>query len=620
MKKSTVLLVLLFAFLPMITFAQKDLSEKRSEVIYGTSSSVTNNDVVQRPYVNQEKENLILQEINTAKLNGNIARLRQLEQDLENLTGNKSVNVTEPNLNGPHPTSEVVNMPVPSPKYNYTAINTDANWANANSTDRISGRIWVASTAYNAAGSDTLKLYSSTTGGATWTLFTKLSFGATGIHYRNDELDIEAMNDSTAGGSYLYVTAGFGYTTSNYSFIMRMKADGTGFFFSYLYSSTATAKYIYPRITSDNAKYTLGAYVYNVLTKDSNVATIPATHNLMLMYMLITNPFAATPTITYRNNNTGIGNYYWYASGMGDTSVMSNDIGYCDSAGFSRIITATTIYKTGGAVSNNIFMTRSVDYGVTLPTGFQITEANVNYVPRLAFQGRGAPNGMLTYTRRFAGTDWDPYYQRTSDGGYTWTTGYVDGTSDICVYSDVISVTGAINTFRFAYAHQIGVTGNSNVFVRPYNNGTFLATNQVNPIAASINYSPVRAGYRYAADSCFASWSVGGTNSLNVTAGCGGTVTGVGNNGIPVSYSLSQNYPNPFNPSTRISYSLPKDGLVKITVFDVLGKEVTTLVNNVQTAGAYVFEFNASSLTSGIYFYKLEAGNFVDTKKMVLIK
>jgi hypothetical protein len=336
--------------------------------------------------------------------------------------------------------------------------------------------------------------------------------------------------------------------------------------------------------------------------------------------MLITNPFAATPTITYRNNNTGIGNYYWYASGMGDTSVMSNDIGYCDSAGFSRIITATSIYKTGGAVSNNIFMTRSVDYGATLPTGFQITEANVNYIPRLAFQGRGAPNGMLTYTRRFAGTDWDPYYQRTSDGGYTWTTGYVDGTSDICVYSDVISVTGAINTFRFAYAHQIGVTGNSNVFVRPYNNGTFLATNQVNPIAASINYSPVRAGYRYAADSCFASWSVGGTNSLNVTAGCGGTVTGVGNNGIPVSYSLSQNFPNPFNPSTRISYSIPKDGFVKITVFDILGKEVGTLVNNVQTAGAYILEYNASSLTSGIYFYKLESGNFVDTKKMVLIK
>jgi len=620
MKKSTVLLVLLFAFLPMITFAQKDLSEKRSEVIYGTSSSVTNNDVVQRPYVNQEKENLILQEINTAKLNGNIARLRQLEQDLENLTGNKSVNVTEPNLNGPQPTSEVVNMPVPSPKYNYTAINTDANWANATSTDRISGRIWVASTAFNVTGSDTLKIYTSINAGVTWSLFMRIGYVSAGVHFRNDELDIEAMNDSTTGGSYIYITGGLSVTTTNYSYIMRLKADGTGFFYSYLYSATATAKYIYPRIASDNAKYTSAAYVYNVLTKDSNVATTPATHNLMLMYMMILNPFAATPTITYRNNNTGVGNYYWFASGMGDTSVMTSDIGYCDSLGFSRIITATNIYKTGGAVSNNIFMTRSVDYGLTLPTGFQITEANVNYIPRLAFQGRGVPNGMLTYTRRFSATDWDPYYQRTTDGGYTWSTGYVDGATNICVYSDVISVTGAVNTFRFGFAIQIAATVTSNVFIRPYNNGTFPVSSQVNPVDASTLFAPIRAGYRYAADSCFASWSVGSSNALSVTAGCGGTVTGVGNNGIPVSYSLSQNFPNPFNPSTRITYSLPKDGLVKITVFDILGKEVGTLVNNVQTAGAYILEYNASSLTSGIYFYKLESGNFVDTKKMVLIK
>jgi hypothetical protein len=88
----------------------------------------------------------------------------------------------------------------------------------------------------------------------------------------------------------------------------------------------------------------------------------------------------------------------------------------------------------------------------------------------------------------------------------------------------------------------------------------------------------------------------------------------------PAEYSLEQNYPNPFNPSTTINYSLKEKGLVTIKVFDILGNEVKTLLNSEQEAGKYQLEFDASTLASGIYFYTLNAGDFISTKKMIFLK
>ncbi|MGQ9805769.1 MAG: T9SS type A sorting domain-containing protein [Chlorobiales bacterium] len=85
-------------------------------------------------------------------------------------------------------------------------------------------------------------------------------------------------------------------------------------------------------------------------------------------------------------------------------------------------------------------------------------------------------------------------------------------------------------------------------------------------------------------------------------------------------YRLAQNYPNPFNPTTNISYVLPKAENVSLKIYDVLGREVATLVNEVKAAGAYTVPFNASNLASGVYFYRLQAGSFVQTKKMMLVK
>jgi len=90
--------------------------------------------------------------------------------------------------------------------------------------------------------------------------------------------------------------------------------------------------------------------------------------------------------------------------------------------------------------------------------------------------------------------------------------------------------------------------------------------------------------------------------------------------GVVKKYSLGQNYPNPFNPSTKINVQIVKSGLVRMNVYDVLGREVRRLVDQNLQSGAYQVDFDASNLPSGVYFYKITSGNFVDIKKMVLVK
>ena len=89
---------------------------------------------------------------------------------------------------------------------------------------------------------------------------------------------------------------------------------------------------------------------------------------------------------------------------------------------------------------------------------------------------------------------------------------------------------------------------------------------------------------------------------------------------IPGEFSLLQNYPNPFNPATKIRFSIPKSSNVKLVVYDMLGREAALLVNEQLSPGTYEYEFNASELTSGTYFYRLQSEDFSEIKKMILVK
>ena len=124
--------------------------------------------------------------------------------------------------------------------------------------------------------------------------------------------------------------------------------------------------------------------------------------------------------------------------------------------------------------------------------------------------------------------------------------------------------------------------------------------------------------------------------NIGTAVGPGGTILRTTNGGVtfigdepnpkqPNSFLLSHNYPNPFNPATTITYQIPQTEFVTLKVYDILGKEIATLVNEEKPAGSYEVEFNSHSgevrnLTSGIYFYQIKAGEYSETKKMILLK
>jgi hypothetical protein len=110
------------------------------------------------------------------------------------------------------------------------------------------------------------------------------------------------------------------------------------------------------------------------------------------------------------------------------------------------------------------------------------------------------------------------------------------------------------------------------------------------------------------------------THNTNFTDIQWPAATSVDDQNLPGEFKLLQNYPNPFNPSTSITYSIPVKSDVTVKIFDILGKEIKTLVNESKDAGSYSINFNASELSSGVYFYTIKAGKFTETKKMALIK
>jgi len=116
--------------------------------------------------------------------------------------------------------------------------------------------------------------------------------------------------------------------------------------------------------------------------------------------------------------------------------------------------------------------------------------------------------------------------------------------------------------------------------------------------------------------------NLGTGNGIELKSVEQGTATSVANQeiGTPEYFTLFQNYPNPFNPTTNIRYQIPINSFVTIKIFDILGKEIETLVYRKQTAGTYDVEWNASEFSSGIYFYRLTTDGFSEVKKMILIK
>ncbi len=193
---------------------------------------------------------------------------------------------------------------------------------------------------------------------------------------------------------------------------------------------------------------------------------------------------------------------------------------------------------------------------------------------------------------------------RTTDGGNTW--------------NNVDIGSGVTGTCYFVWVPStpvVYILGSNGGIKRSTNNGLTWVTTPTPGVTNLTHFDFIQSAnvvYGYAVS------SNGNVIKLTDTLGI---LTGViTNNNIPSDFSLSQNYPNPFNPVTAINYSIAENVNVKISVFDILGRQIAIPVNEFKNAGNYEVNFNAENLGSGIYYYRIEAGSFTDTKKMILIK
>lgn len=202
-----------------------------------------------------------------------------------------------------------------------------------------------------------------------------------------------------------------------------------------------------------------------------------------------------------------------------------------------------------------------------------------------------------------------------------WTTGAPIPTGIFRVDADmwgckgIILAGGSTATAWTSYSNQAFVYS-------PYLNSWTTLANMTTALTAPHSGS-VRVGpnkWRFVVACGYNGTAYGTPQIYADSLQCGVTESGSLGTIIPKTYSLSQNYPNPFNPVTRISYALPKGSFVTLKIYDIMGREVRTLVNEFKSANTYSVEFNASELSSGIYFYRINADGFTDIKKMMLVK
>jgi photosystem II stability/assembly factor-like uncharacterized protein len=289
------------------------------------------------------------------------------------------------------------------------------------------------------------------------------------------------------------------------------------------------------------------------------------------------------------------------------------------------------------------------NFDTQVATFLKTTDGGNNWVP---FNGAGifyfvdANNGWSYYGSGQNG--YEPPFKilRTTNGGTDWTEQFTD------------TIPGGYNEIHFSEANNGWLVGDSGKVIKTTDGGAnwnYVTNSGINPDERSkdVFFLDANTGWISSKDisgHAFlqqttdggANWTThetfpgdGSIYSIYFYDAQNGWVTGFDppriyhftgttnveeNNNIPIEFSLSQNYPNPFNPSTRIQYSINNREFVSLKVYDVLGNEIATLVNEEKQAGSYETEFNALQLSSGMYFYKLTSGSFTETKKMILMK
>ncbi|MDD5361686.1 MAG: T9SS type A sorting domain-containing protein [Ignavibacteria bacterium] len=250
------------------------------------------------------------------------------------------------------------------------------------------------------------------------------------------------------------------------------------------------------------------------------------------------------------------------------------------------------------------------------PSGriYKTTNGGLNWTTKMFNEGIDCFNFLNSTTGiaiGFRGTGLQSIIYKTTNAGNNWDS--ISYVSERIFYKiKSISSTG----IAFAAGYRIDIPDNKITTMKTTNYGANWIVNDFNQLGGIYGISLNDQNNFFMSGTEFTNlypFILKSTNGGSVFVNQIGTEN-------PSSFTLHQNYPNPFNPSTKISFDIPKNGIIKLSVFNSLGQEVHVLLNEYMNPGSYSTNWNASGFPSGVYFYKLESGSLIQTKKMLLIK
>jgi hypothetical protein len=447
-----------------------------------------------------------------------------------------------------------------------------------------------------------IDVYRSSNGGANWVTTNGIQYG--GSYIGTVSLLVEQRDAVNADSTRIFVFYTVAAASNNDNATMAFgswRRDGSAWYSGNIATPPAGQEYSFASAVSDGAFYSSATWVGVMCTESNNALTT-------------TSNFKYYRSVDWGVNWTGVtfssgwDDFYPSAELRPGSSSSGDSVWIAVERRFSATNYEIRIIRTpwSPTASNNTYFVTSGGAGVKYEK------------PALTVkQNRSCDSSMFTVTKNGVS-----YYLFTSDGGGSWSTdGSLGGTGNgnnksftWCSSSSTgqnpfigiwISSDGDSLNIRRGVLNQLGTT-----------------TYKRNSISASTSVSPTCIVYSPDVTTNLSAFAYAGGGPVNVYSNQEALIIGINqiSTEIPDSYNLSQNYPNPFNPATNIKFSIPSSGAVKLVVFDIMGREVSTVINQNMNAGKYTVDFDASKLSSGVYFYKLTSGSFTETKKMMLIK
>ena len=467
------------------------------------------------------------------------------------------------------------------------------------------GNMYVAYNRAPVSGTNgRIDVYRSSNGGASWVYTNGIQYA--GSYIGTVSLLVELRDGGgNPDSTRIFVFYTVSSTSNNDGATMSFgswRRNGTAWYSGNIASPPAGQEYSFASAVSDGAFYTTATWIGVMCTESNNALT--TTNNFK--YYRSVNWGQTWTGVTF---SSGWDDFYPSAELRPGSGSSSDSVWIAVERRFSATNYEIRIIRTPWTpvASNNTYFVTSGGSGVK----YEKPSLTVK-------QNRSCDSAMFTVTKNGVS-----YYCPTVNGGGSWSVDFtLGGTSNgnNKAFTWCSSNPNGNEPFNGIWVSSDGDSINLRVGGRIGNLGA--TTYKRNNNTASTSVSPTCMVYSPAPTTSLCAFSYAGFGPTNIYANQEGLITGINQNNteVPELYSLSQNYPNPFNPVTNIKFSIPASGNVKLTVFDITGRVAAVLLDKNMNAGNYTADFDASQLSSGIYFYTLSAGGFTDTKKMVLVK